>query len=241
MAPSPERRQQLQSASRNHLPGTRRRDGPRRHGLGTPPGGRRRGRRILPPSWGGGVGDPRTPQETPQGTPQPLQPATSQQMPQGDPQPLRRIRVSGEDAVFREALQAAYREEASGAPPQADSAPEHQQPAQRGVIALPLPDGWAHLDTLDLVTEYRLRVPTMDDVPFTIRADYARIQAASLCTLRIAYDLGEGAPIIRGRKLFCLLSRMLLFLIRKRFASAILQECVAGKMKEKRETDRMKP
>ena len=31
------------------------------------------------------------------------------------------------------------------------------------------------------------------------------------------------------------------FFLRKRFASAILQECVAGKMKEKRETDRMKP
>jgi len=31
------------------------------------------------------------------------------------------------------------------------------------------------------------------------------------------------------------------FVLRKRFASAILQECVAGKMKEKRETDRMKP
>ena len=71
-------------------------------------------RRILPPSWGGGAGDPRTPQETPQGTPQPLQPATSQKMPQGAPQPLRRIRVSGEDEVSREALQAARREEASG-------------------------------------------------------------------------------------------------------------------------------
>ena len=32
-----------------------------------------------------------------------------------------------------------------------------------------------------------------------------------------------------------------LFFLRKRFASAILQECVAGKMKEKWETGRMKP
>ena len=63
--------------------------------------------------------------------------------------------------------------------------------------------------------EYRLRVPTMDNVPFTIRADYARIQAASLCTLRTAYDLGEGASIIRGWKLFCLLSRMLLHKLRR--------------------------
>ena len=31
------------------------------------------------------------------------------------------------------------------------------------------------------------------------------------------------------------------FFLRKRFASAIIQECVAGKVKEKWETDRMKP
>ena len=65
------------------------------------------------------------------------------------------------------------------------------------------------------MTEYRLRVPTMDNVPFIIHADDARIQTASLCALRTAYDLGESASIIRGWKLFCLLSRMLLHKLRR--------------------------
>ncbi len=152
-------------------------------------------RRILPPSWRGGADDARTPQPTPQGATQPLQPTTPQQMPQDAPQPPRRIRVIGEDDAFREALQTASQEEACGAPSQVGAAPEQQTP-RRGVIAGPLPDGWAHLDALDLVAEYRLRVPTMDSVPLSIRADYARIQAATLCTLRTAYDLGQPSSLV---------------------------------------------
>ena len=74
-------------------------------------------------------------------------------------------------------------------------------------FAGPLPDGWVHIDAVDLAAEYRCRAPTMDHAPFVIRADYARIQAATLLTLRTAYDVGDGHAVSRGWKLFSLLAK----------------------------------
>ena len=82
-----------------------------------------------------------------------------------------------------------------------------------GALARPLPDGWAHLDDIELAREYLATCPTLEDVPFTIRSDFTRILSSVVKNLEEAYNVTEDSehPIrVRAWKLFALLSRMLL-------------------------------
>lgn len=53
-----------------------------------------------------------------------------------------------------------------------------------------LPDGWAHLNAVDLAAEFRHRVPAMRSVPARIRQPYVRPQAAALGAPEQAYRAG---------------------------------------------------
>ena len=80
----------------------------------------------------------------------------------------------------------------------------------RNPIASALPDGWEHLDHIDLSVEFRIPVTTLEEVPFSIRSAYCRIQAAVFRNLVDAYEQSsdrEATGRHRGWKLFCLLSR----------------------------------
>ena len=84
-------------------------------------------------------------------------------------------------------------------------------------MAAPLPDRWHHLDGLNLCDEFKLQIPTMEDVPGSIRCDFERIQHGIFYWLSSAYattdDIDDPART-RGWKLFCPLSRMLLHRLR---------------------------
>ena len=99
--------------------------------------------------------------------------------------------------------------------PNPQSAPSSQASRRNddGNPTLVLPDSWASLDSINLVDEWRTPVFTLEDVPTSIRKQFARIQAATFRELVIAYEnssTDNDDHIIRRWKLFLLLPRMLL-------------------------------
>ncbi len=87
-----------------------------------------------------------------------------------------------------------------------------------GVAPPNLPDGWRHLEALDLNEEFKINISTLEDVPTAIRKDFERIQQAVIVNLANAYantEEGDHPLRVRGWKLFCLLSRMLLHRLRR--------------------------
>jgi len=89
---------------------------------------------------------------------------------------------------------------------------------QRISVSKPLPNGWQHLQQVDLAQEFRVPVSPLEDVPWAIRDDYKRIQAAVFRNLVHCYDSHSDTQAperINAWKLFSLLSRMLLHRLRR--------------------------
>ena len=81
-----------------------------------------------------------------------------------------------------------------------------------------MPDGWAHLDTEDLVIEFQVSVSPLEDVPISIRSEYKRIQALVFHNVVHKYHntADRNDPDrLRSWKFFCLLSRMLLYRMKR--------------------------
>ena len=97
----------------------------------------------------------------------------------------------------------------------------HKDDAQRGrqtSLRQELPNGWQYLEQLNLIEEMHLPINTLEDVPFAIRYDFKRIQAAVFNNLARAYANEDPSNVdcrIGAWKLFCLLSRLLLHRLRK--------------------------
>ena len=78
-----------------------------------------------------------------------------------------------------------------------------------------MPDGWSHLEDVDLAQELNTRIRTTKAVPRCLRDDYLRIMVQCLVAVessQVALDRGTGdeAACVRAWKLFLLLPRMLL-------------------------------
>lgn len=70
----------------------------------------------------------------------------------------------------------------------------------RRTFASTLPEAWAHLDRVDLSEELLVHVATMEDVPWSIRNDFRRTQAATFQSLVDAYQQSaDGAAVARER------------------------------------------
>ena len=75
-----------------------------------------------------------------------------------------------------------------------------------------MPDGWRHLDGLDLCNEFHIRCDTFKSVPQCIRGPFKRIQTQTLAHLSYVYRCHpEPIHLERTWKLFLLLPRLLLF------------------------------
>jgi len=95
--------------------------------------------------------------------------------------------------------------------------PQDRMPL-RNPLSSHLPNGWHHLDAVDLCTDMRLPINTLEEVPLAIRSHFKRIQSAVWRNLVNSYRLAEDRndnTRIRAWKLFTLLSRMLLFRLKR--------------------------
>ena len=79
---------------------------------------------------------------------------------------------------------------------------EHEEYSQHVDVAVLPEEAWATLDGVDLNTELRRPVPTLQDVPPFTRAAVRRALVAALTRIREASN-PAGLPACRARRLFC--------------------------------------
>ena len=99
-------------------------------------------------------------------------------------------------------------------PPRSPAPPPPVPPQERHPVARPLPNGWSHLVDVQLPLEYKRHCNTLKTIPYAIRHDYTRLLSSVVHNLDFTYrttDERNHPHRVRAWKLFCLLSRLLLF------------------------------
>lgn len=74
-----------------------------------------------------------------------------------------------------------------------------------------LPNGWKHIQSLDLAQEFTIHVATLRNVPQCIRDHYGRIQTQILENICSSYERNLDDQLELAWKLFLLLPRLLLY------------------------------